>query len=104
MKAISIKSPWWEKIIAGEKQIEIRTWKTNYRGPLLICAAKPEGKAIAIVELVDVRRMTLLDEKSACIAIYPGAYAWVLKNVREIEPFPVRGMPGIFEINYKEKI
>ena len=37
MKAISIDSDYAALIAAGEKTVECRTWKTNYRGELLIC-------------------------------------------------------------------
>jgi hypothetical protein len=30
--ALSIRQPWAELILRGEKQIEVRTWATNYRG------------------------------------------------------------------------
>jgi len=36
MKALSVKQPWANKIASGEKTIEVRTWYTHYRGPLLI--------------------------------------------------------------------
>jgi hypothetical protein len=38
--AISIKQPWAALIIAGIKEIEIRTWPTTIRGPILIHASK----------------------------------------------------------------
>lgn len=40
MKALSVKQPWAGLIALGYKKIECRTWGTNYRGPLLICASK----------------------------------------------------------------
>lgn len=40
MKALSIKQPWAWLIVAGYKNIENRTWHTNYRGKLLIHASK----------------------------------------------------------------
>lgn len=40
MKALSIKQPWASAIVLGVKSVEIRTWKTNYRGPVLIHAPK----------------------------------------------------------------
>lgn len=36
MKAISIKQPWAYLIASGIKDIENRTWKTSYRGKVLI--------------------------------------------------------------------
>lgn len=40
MKAISLWEPWASLIAVGAKRFETRSWATNYRGPLLICAAK----------------------------------------------------------------
>ena len=36
MKALSIRQPWASMICSGIKDVENRTWKTNYRGKLLI--------------------------------------------------------------------
>lgn len=36
MKAITIKQPWASVIVHGIKDIENRTWRTNYRGRVLI--------------------------------------------------------------------
>ena len=102
MKALSIKQPWANMIAAGEKTIETRTWKTPYRGTLLIVSSRepkiaPAGFAIAIADLVDCRPMTRKDERAACCRIYPDAHAWVLRNIRKIQPISVRGALGIFE-------
>jgi hypothetical protein len=40
MKAITLWQPWASLIATGAKKIETRSWKTNYRGPLAIHAAK----------------------------------------------------------------
>jgi hypothetical protein len=43
--ALSVQQPWAELIISGRKSIEVRTWWTEYRGPLWIHAslkANPE--------------------------------------------------------------
>lgn len=40
MLALSIKQPFASLIIGGVKPLEIRTWKTNYRGPVLIVAGQ----------------------------------------------------------------
>jgi hypothetical protein len=37
---LSIRQPWAALIALGRKTIEIRTWKTSFRGPVLIHAAK----------------------------------------------------------------
>lgn len=40
MKALSLWQPWATAIALGSKRIETRSWKTDYRGPLAIHAAK----------------------------------------------------------------
>ncbi len=104
MKAISLKQPWANLVATGAKTIETRKWSTKYRGDLVICSSQspkiePYGKALCIVELYDVRLMTKKDETKACIKIYPGAYAWLLCNLRPINPpVPIKGSLGIFDL------
>lgn len=38
MKALTIKEPWATLIIDGYKKYEFRSWKTKYRGKILIHA------------------------------------------------------------------
>ena len=38
MKALTIIQPWATLLAAGKKRIETRSWKTNYRGEILIHA------------------------------------------------------------------
>jgi hypothetical protein len=40
MKAITLTQPWASLVAIGAKRIETRSWKTAYRGPLAIHAAK----------------------------------------------------------------
>lgn len=40
MKALSIQQPWAWLIVNGDKDIENRTWRTQFRGPFLIHASK----------------------------------------------------------------
>jgi hypothetical protein len=42
MRAICIRQPWAHFIVKGFKDIENRSWKTNYRGPILIHAGETE--------------------------------------------------------------
>lgn len=103
MKALSVKQPWANLIADGRKDIETRRWSTDYRGPLLIVSSKspniaPAGFGIAVTNLVDCRPMTRGDEIRAQCATYEGAFAWILADVRVIQPFPVRGQLGIYEV------
>ena len=106
MKAISLHQPWASMIADGWKTIETRSWPTDYRGDLLICSTKkpiiqnfPLGMALCIVRVVSCRRMMKFDEFKACCPIYDGAYSWFLDDLREIEPFPVKGSQGFFEVD-----
>ena len=40
MKALSVHPVFAMKIFSKEKTIELRTWKTDYRGDLLICSTQ----------------------------------------------------------------
>ena len=51
VKALSIKQPWAGMIACGAKPIEYRSWKTPYRGDLLICAS---GSVVPKAVLNDV--------------------------------------------------
>ena len=57
MKTLSIKQPWASLIAHGIKDIENRTWKTNFRGRILIHAtANPAAEPYMIFsdEQIDV--------------------------------------------------
>lgn len=103
-KAISIRQPWANLIMEGKKTLEIRTWKTSYRGDLVICSSKvpeipPNGCALGIVDLVDIRPMEEKDAEASCHPYVPNCYVWELK-VKEIftDPQFVKGRLSIFEI------
>ncbi len=105
MKALSIRQPWASLIARGEKTIEVRSWSTSYRGPLLICAGAkrhgcdPTGVCLALVDLVDCRRFAAGDEAAACCGADPGDWAWVLGNVRPVEAQAVNGALGLFSVD-----
>lgn len=114
MKALSIKQPWASLVAAGHKTVECRTWRTNYRGPLLICASQgdyeiddgmiaPGGMAVGVVELLDIAPMTQNDIE---LAFLPDAWhkdalkglAWHVKKLYEVKPFPVKGRLNLFDV------
>lgn len=122
--ALSIKQPWTWAIAHGFKTIETRSWYTEYRGELLIVSSlKPDkalmdwfqketgmkikdqmeyGKAIAVADLVDCKLMIEADQDAALCDIYPGAKSWFLENVRQIEPFPVKGQLMLYDVEVPE--
>ena len=40
MKVLTLKQPWASFVMQGDKKYEFRSWKTKYRGELLIHAGK----------------------------------------------------------------
>lgn len=46
MKAITIWQPWASLLACGAKKYETRSWKTDYRGPIAIHAAKKDVHSI----------------------------------------------------------
>lgn len=114
MKAISIKQPWASLVAAGHKTVECRTWKTEYRGELLICSSKgdfeindgmvaPGGMALGVVELTDIRPMTKADLAHAFLPDDPEweanvlkGYAWHVAKLYEVKPFPIKGKLSLF--------
>jgi len=115
LKAISIHQPWAHLVVAGLKLVENRTWRTHYRGPLVIHASAraPDeavvdyiarrhgiivprdrllcGGLVGIVELVDV--VTTSPDP-----YFEGPFGWVLRAARIVTFRPWRGRQGLFEI------
>lgn len=123
MKAITIKQPWASLIAHGIKDIENRTWRTNYRGRILIHAgaSKKEGWRLNDVQRFHLRRSgsslcsTDFDklpfsaiigsvEIIDCIQGYSSVWAekdvwnWVLANpILFPEPIPAKGKLSFWE-------
>lgn len=107
MKALSIHPLYADAIIDGVKKIECRTWKTNYRGEILICntAKKYHGTipshALCTVNLVDVVPFTKKHLKDALMDKMPDVqcYAWILDDITLIKPIPIKGKLGLWNYN-----
>jgi hypothetical protein len=112
MKALTVRQPWAWAIVHAGKDIENRSWRTHYRGPLLIHAAvsphalwdmprgvrKPEerdihyGAIIGLVELVDVV------ERSRS-KWFIGPVGWVVANPRPLrQPVPCKGGLSLWNV------
>lgn len=100
MKALSIHPIYAGLIFAGDKTVEVRSWKTDYRGDILICSTAKKLKdtipshALCVVNLVDVVPFELKHCKDACMQksqYKPGLYAWLLDDLRIIRPIPLKG-------------
>lgn len=125
MKVITIKQPFATLIAEGLKEYEFRTWRTKYRGEILIHAGKgvdkkamkkfekynldyPSGCIIAKVNLTDcvyiddkVREM--LKKKNELVygsvinhTEWEG-YGFKLENVKKIEPISINGKLSLWD-------
>jgi len=63
MRALSLHPIYADEVCSGDKKIEHRTWRTEYRGNLLICASLHNdgasfvrGHAVCIVNLYDTKK------------------------------------------------
>lgn len=121
MKVITLKQPWATLVAKGYKKYEFRSWKTNYRGKLLIHAGKgidnegmkrvkdlnleyPQSEIIAEVELLDVISLNeeinkkIISENELVYGnkVNREGYAWVIKNPHEISIKDVNGKLGLW--------
>ena len=129
MKVITIKQPFATLIAEGLKEYEFRTWKTKYRGEILIHAGLgidkkamkkyekynleyPRGCIIAKVNLTDCIEIDdevreHLNQKNPIIysSIIKNTewkgYGFKLENIEKIEPIFVKGKLSLWDYEYK---
>ena len=122
MKVLSIKQPFAELILSGRKKIEIRKWKTNFRGKFLVHSSKipnekamkrfnfeklPCGFIVGKAELVDVKKYKdkiefEKDKKLHLADSSFGNYGFVLRNTKRLKPIKAKGKLNFW--NYNKKI
>ena len=133
IKALSIKQPWADLILGGgaemtnrpadRKTIEVRTWRRNYRGLVLIHAPKTldpsamnrfcvtgesvTGAYLGIVILVDIiqfnknnwKELRPLHQNWTTLNPFYDFFGWVLeKAMRFEEPIPGKGRQGLYKV------
>ncbi|WP_090371383.1 ASCH domain-containing protein [Nitrosospira sp. Nl5] len=93
--ALSVQQPWAELIITGCKSIEIRSWQTDYRGPLWIHAGRKENpEPERQFEQIGLTRGLLLDACfwwRWCASITTGRIAGVNFRVGQCSQEPMDG-------------
>ncbi len=122
-KALSFRQPWAELILQGRKTMDLRTYRTEHRGPLAIHASKlvereacqrhgldpdelERGGIVGMVELMDVVPLTEADYK-AHLAEHLGGrsfkepmYGWVLSDPQRLPRMvPTRGHMSLFNVD-----
>lgn len=128
MKVITIKQPYATLIKEGLKEYEFRTWKTKYRGDILIHAGKgmdkvamkkfehlnleyPKGCIIAKATITDCilvddnfrKELKLKNDLVYSHVIEDkewNGYAFKLENIEKVEPIEINGKLSLWD--YKE--
>ena len=132
MKVITLKQPYATLISEGLKEYEFRTWKTKYRGEILIHAGKnldkeamkkyahlnleyPTGCIIAKAILTDciiiddsARKMLKLKKSIVYENVInnkvDNKYGFKLENIKKIKPIKISGKLSLWDYEYNEKI
>ena len=125
MKVLTVNEPFATLIVEGYKEYEFRSWKTNYRGKLLIHAGKSidkeayfrvkdynfELKSGSIIGECEIADCILVNEefdnelrKKNSIVYknnHVGMYAWKLDKITKYDnDIPVKGKLGLW--NYEK--
>ena len=124
MKVLTLKQPWATLVAEGIKKYEFRSWKTNYRGKILIHAGTgidkkelekfkdlnldfPSKRILAEVELEDclelndeLNKKIIAEKNIAYGSKYRTGYAWKLTNSEKINyDKEIKGQLGLWNIN-----
>ncbi len=119
MKALSIKQPYAELIVNGQKKIEIRKWNTKLRGEFLIHASKsadkgamkrfgfkelPLGRIVGKAFLKDVKKYEdksdFANDKNLHLANSTyGNYGFILENVKRVKEIECKGALNFWEFD-----
>lgn len=126
MKALTLTQPWATAVILGNKRIETRSWRTNYRGRIAIHAAKgfpklakdfaqlertlgrcptnlPFGMIIGLATITGMEKTEdIVSSISALERHYGdfsfGRWAWILSDVEPLDnPVPAVGRLQLWE-------
>jgi len=122
MKVLTIREPWASLIVNGYKEYEFRSWKTNYRGKILIHAGLKldtkdikrfkkynleyqKGVIIGEADLVDCilvdrkfkRNLRKINPIVYKRSNYDETYAWKLENIKKYDKvIPATGRLGLW--------
>lgn len=128
MKVLTLKQPWATLVAEGIKKYEFRSWKTKYRGKILIHAGSsidkqemekyrnlgfdfPKGSIIACVDLIDCLELDkklneeIISENNIAYGDkFRTGYAWKLENVKKIKNIDnIKGQLGLWNYNENEQ-
>lgn len=115
MRCLAVRQPWAWALVSGAKDIENRTWSTDYRGPVILQASASKtdvnfavkakglpplefayGALIGVADLVDVAP---LNESMETNPWAQGTHCWRFANARVFrEPIPCKGKLNLYTL------
>jgi hypothetical protein len=94
--AIVVKQPFASLLVAGVKDVENRSWSTEYP-QLIICAGALSPEAM-LPTRVALGLVVFRERPSVSVWALAGYRHWCVEGIHPFRvPVPVRGMPGIFD-------
>jgi hypothetical protein len=108
-RILTVRQPWAWALVTGRKDVENRTWKTNYRGLLFVHAAQKPDRDAAVTTKVPahlplsavVGSVHLVDvvQHHQSQWAEPQLWHWVVDSPREFdEPIPMPGRLGLWRV------
>lgn len=116
MKCLSVRQPWASLIVLGAKDVENRTWRTSYRGPLLIhasqrvephdaayLAAAMRAEGLDWPDVLQTGGVVGVATLTDCVTEddsewFDGPVGWILEDARPVPFFQLTGRLGLFEV------
>ncbi len=130
MKVLTIKQPWATLIMEQYKKYEFRSWRTNFRGELLIHAGKgvdkealerlakylpkelPKGQILGQVTITDCikcddklkKECLKLNKDVYAKSTFSENYAWKIENVRVFDnPIEINGKLSLWDYDIENR-
>ncbi len=127
-KVPSVRQPWAELIVRGEKTIELRHWDTKFRGEFYVHASKtiekdackefgmePDslvtGALVGKATLTDVKEYRTKEDCTSDGNLHKAEglygferplFGFVLQDAERMRPIPAKGRLGFFETSLEE--
>ena len=97
VRAIAVREPWASQIAAGATTTAYKSFRTPYRGEILIVSDEEPWYGLALAELCDVQAITR--EMNAPLQ---RGYAWVFENVMQVTRFLAMHRSGLYTVEVPE--
>src|SRR5579871_6172470 len=93
VKAVAVREPWASQIAAGATTTAFKSFRTPYRGEILIVCDEEPWYGVALAELYEVQAITR--EMNAPLQ---RGYAWQFRNVSALTRFPAMHRSGLYTV------